>query len=136
LDHCRLELCDLLEALCTVGVIFEGDIDVALEEEYGEAHLEGKLVELIVKGRNDEAPEDHESPEVADEVHEDVPAGKADTGDHDMLALCNNILEEVCKSGGQPEALPSTQRMTKSSFLTSDSAPHLRYVREDVLQQD
>jgi hypothetical protein len=43
-----------------------------------------------------------ESPEVADEGHEDIPVGKADTCDHDMRALCN-MLEEVCKHEGQPE---------------------------------
>jgi hypothetical protein len=57
-DHSRLELCDLLEVLSTVGVVLEGDIDVALEEEYGKAHLGGKLVELVIEGRNDGAPED------------------------------------------------------------------------------
>jgi len=38
---------------------FEGD--VALEEDYGEAHLKDNLVELVVKGRNDEVPGDPES---------------------------------------------------------------------------
>jgi hypothetical protein len=137
-DRSRLQLCDLLKALGTIGVVLEGDIDVARKEEYRKAHLEGKLVELVVKGRNDEAPEDPESPEAADEGHEDVPVGKPDTGDDDMLAPSATCSRRSASVEGSPKcpALESKHTgMTKSSFLISDIAPHSEYVREDRVEE-